>query len=154
MLPHPCTCEIKLWLLSFSVPVPINLEGVGSSCHGSAVMNPTSIHEDTGSIPGLTRWVKDPVLLWLWCRLAATVLIGPEDWDNPCATDVALKKKKLGVEFAHRANFTFYIFEVKKTEVSFPFPLFPIKMLGILRSFHMEGSLWSHEMDLPSSPWP
>ena len=29
---------------------------------GSEVMNPTSIHEDVCLIPGLTRWVKDPVL--------------------------------------------------------------------------------------------
>ena len=35
---------------------------VGSSHCGSVVMNPTSMPEDMGLIPGLAQWHKDPVL--------------------------------------------------------------------------------------------
>ena len=58
------------------------------------IKNLTSSHEDVGSIPGLTEWVKDPELLWLWHRSEATALIQPLAQKLPYATGVAIKRKK------------------------------------------------------------
>ena len=80
-------------------------EGVcfGSSCCGSVgLQTRIGIHEDADSIPGLAQWYKldpvllwpDPMLLWLWCRLAAAAPISPLAWELPYAVCVALKRKK------------------------------------------------------------
>ena len=46
------------------------------------------------SYGGGCRCVLDPVLVWLWNRLAAVVPIQPLAWELPYAMCVALKKKK------------------------------------------------------------
>ena len=40
-----------------------NFVNLGVHVMAQQLVNPTSIHEDAGSIPGLTQWVKDLALL-------------------------------------------------------------------------------------------
>ena len=48
-----------------NLSLPFGLKSpIWNTPHGTAEMNPTSIYEDAGSIPGLTPWVGGPVLPW------------------------------------------------------------------------------------------
>ena len=46
----------------------------------------------------------DPVLLWLWRRLVATVLIRPLAWEPPHTVGVALKRKTKKKKKREREN--------------------------------------------------
>ena len=60
--PELHSLEVPLLTIS-SISLEINDSVYGSSHCGSAVMNPIRIYQDTGSIPGLSQWVKDLALL-------------------------------------------------------------------------------------------
>ena len=100
-------------------------------------MNLTRNHEVVGSIPGLTQWVKDPVLscsvghrhssdpplLWMWHRPAAVAPIRPLAWEPPYAVYVALKEqkdKKKKKSKTDPTKYTFYKNPALKVKVGVP----------------------------------
>ena len=56
-------------------------------------MSPTSIHEDSGLIPGLTQWIRDLALLWAAGQVT-DALIQPLAWELPLCHKYGPKKKK------------------------------------------------------------
>ena len=53
----------------------------------------------------------DPVLLWLWHRLAAIASTGPLDWEPPYAVGAALKEKSFTeVELTYSKLYLFKLY--------------------------------------------
>ena len=58
-----------------------------------------SVCKDVGSVPGLSQWVKDLTLPWLWHRPAAAAPIWPLAWELPYAIGMNIKRSENNFNF-------------------------------------------------------
>ena len=72
---------------------------MNSGC-GSAVMNLTSIQEDTGSIPGLTQWVEDLAVVRLQIPLRSGMALAVAVVGS-CSSNMT---SSLGTSIYHRCS--------------------------------------------------
>ena len=102
----------------------------GSSRCGSVVMNPAMRIRvwSQASLRGLRIWPcselwcklqtqgSDPVLQWLWHRLAAAVPIRPLAWKLPYAAGAALKKKEKKKKKKRKKFMVIWYFSISKVD--------------------------------------
>ena len=106
------------------------------------VTNLSSIQEDACSIPGLAQQVKDPVLLWLWCRPAAMTPVQALAWEPPYATGKALKsEQKLNYVFLQLENVEANVINIQKSSLAdhFYYIILLSVLLMLFTAVHLYG---------------
>ena len=98
-MPVSCLSLHKWPIFSELQFCPLSKDDCGSSPCGAVEMSPTSIHprpRSVGSGSGIvvSADMPDPVLLWLWCRLAAAAPIRPLGLGTSICHKGSPKRKK------------------------------------------------------------
>ena len=77
------------------------------------------------------RLSSDPLLLWLWCRLAAVTSIQPLAWEFPYAAGTALKNKQTNRQKTLKLKFSFKKHSTLLSEL-------PLTYLTVSTLFHWD----------------